>query len=124
MYVSRETLKEQSSPIVRGDHPEVYDTEFLLEEDKAKYMSMISTAQWLSTLGRIDIAIAMSTLSLYRAAPQKGHVKHMKTLYRYAKHFPMLLYILVETSLTTVKWYMNPMKGYTLLTKILKKNSP
>ena len=30
----------------------------------------------------------MSTLSSYRVAPQKGHQKHMKHLYRYVKHFP------------------------------------
>ena len=62
-------LKKQSSPILKGDHPELDDLEFISEEDKAKYMSMISTAQWLITLGRFDIMIVMSTLSLYSVAP-------------------------------------------------------
>ena len=61
-----ESLKKQSSSIVKGDHPELDDVEFVSEEDKAKYMSMISTAQWPVTLGRLAIAITMSTLSSYR----------------------------------------------------------
>ena len=32
-------------------------------------MCMISTAQWIATLGRLDIAIAVSTLSLCRVVP-------------------------------------------------------
>ena len=81
-----ETLEKQSSPILKGDHPELHDSEFILEEDKAKYMSMIGTAQWLVTLGRFNIAITMSTLSSYRVAPQKGHLKCMKRLCGYVKH--------------------------------------
>ena len=51
-------------------------------------MYMIGTAQWLVTLGRFDIAIAVSTLSSYSIAPQKGHLECMKRLYGYVKHFP------------------------------------
>ena len=65
-----EPLKKQSIPIPKGYHPELDGTEFVEEEEKAKYMSMIGTAQWLVTLGRFDIAIAMSTLSSYRVAPK------------------------------------------------------
>ena len=64
-----ETLKNQLSLLLKGDHPELDDSEFISEEDKAKYMSMIGTAQWLVTLGRFDIAITVSTLSMYRVAP-------------------------------------------------------
>ena len=39
-----ETLEKQSSPILKGDHPELDASEFVSKEDKAKYMSMISTA--------------------------------------------------------------------------------
>ena len=41
-------------------------------------MSMIGTEQWLGTLRRFDITIAISTQSSYRVAPQKGHVECMK----------------------------------------------
>ena len=73
-----EPHKKQSSPIVKGDHPEVDDLEFILEEDKAIYMSMISKVKWIVTLGRSDITITMSTLSSYTVAPHKGHLKHIK----------------------------------------------
>ena len=117
-----ETLNKQSSPTLKGDHKDLDDFKFISEEDKAKYMLMIGTAQWLVTLERFDIDITVSTLSLYRAAPHKGHLKHMMQLYGYVKHFPMLLYIFEQMSLITVKWYMNPTNGYTLFVEILKKN--
>ena len=58
-----ESLKKQSSPILEGDHPKLDDSEFVSEEEKTKYMSMMGTVQWLITLGRFDIAITLSTLS-------------------------------------------------------------
>ena len=69
---------KQSNPIFKGDYAKLDDLEFVSEEEKAKYMSMICTAQWLVTFGRCDIATTMSTLSSYRVAPCKGHLKHMK----------------------------------------------
>ena len=81
-----ETLKKQSSPILKGEHPELDDSEFVSEE-KGKYMSMVGTAQRLVTLERFDIAITISTLSLYGVAPQKGHLECMKRLYGYVKHY-------------------------------------
>ena len=107
-----ETLKKQPSPIIKRDHAELDNLESISEEEKAIYMSMVGTAQWLVTLKRFDIAIAMSTLSLYRAL-QKGRVECMKQLYVYIEQFPMLLYEYVQTFLTIVKWYMNPTNGYS-----------
>ena len=63
-----ETLKKQSRPIIKGDRPELDDSEFVSEEEKAKNMSMVGTPQWLATLRRFAIAIAVSMLSSYRAA--------------------------------------------------------
>ena len=63
-----ETPKKQSSPILKGHYPELDDLEFISEEEKAKYMFMIGTAPWLVKLGRFDITIIMSTLSLYKVA--------------------------------------------------------
>ena len=93
-----EPLKKQSSPILKGDHPELDDSEFMSEEDKAKYMSMIGTAQWLVTLGRFDITITVSTLSSYRVSDCMGTLNIS----------PMLLFIFKLIFLITAKWYMNP----------------
>ena len=58
----KESLKKQSSPRPKGDHPQLDDLEFISEEDKGKYISMIGTPQWLVTLGRFDIAITVYTI--------------------------------------------------------------
>ena len=82
-----ETLRKQSSPLQSADHPELDETDFLDEEGIAKYMSMVGATQWLVTLGRFDVAIAVNTLSSYRVAPRIGHMDRMKRLYGYVKHF-------------------------------------
>ena len=64
-----EPLKKQSSPILKGDNPELDDSEFIYEEDKAICMSMICAAQWIVPPGRFDISITVSMLSLYGVAP-------------------------------------------------------
>ena len=83
-----ESLKKQLSPTLKDNLPELDDSVFVSEEQKAKYLSMVGTAQWFVTLGRFNIAIAISILSLYRVALCKGHLKCMKQLYSYVKHFP------------------------------------
>ena len=40
-----ETHKKQSSPILKEDHLKLGGLEFVFEEEKAKYISMIRTAQ-------------------------------------------------------------------------------
>ena len=57
-----ETLKKQSSPIHKGDHPELDYSEFIAKGEKAKHMSMISTVLWHIALGRFDVAMTMSAL--------------------------------------------------------------
>ena len=47
MYVSRGATYETIKPILKGDHPEFDDSDFVSEEDKAKYLSMINTTQCL-----------------------------------------------------------------------------
>ena len=74
---SGETLKKQSSPLLNGDHPELDDSAFKSEEGQSKYLSMISTAQCLVTLGRFDIASTVSTLSSYMVAPHEDHLEHI-----------------------------------------------
>ena len=40
----QESLNKQSRTILKGDHPELDDLEFISVENKAKYMLMIGTA--------------------------------------------------------------------------------
>ena len=67
------------TPIEEGDHPEL-DTRSpeLNLEDMQKYQSLIGAMQWAMLLGRIDITMAVMTLSSFRAAPQQGHMDRAK----------------------------------------------
>ena len=85
-------------------------------------MSMISTEQWLVTLGIFDITIVMSTLSSYRVAPCKGHLEHMRQLYRYIKHFPHAA-VHLQTNIPDYSEMVHESQyGCTLLIEILKKS--
>ena len=82
-----ETPKEATSPLVKGDHPELDDTELCGEKDKAIYLSLIGSLQWLITLGRFGVATAVATMSQFRPAPRKGHLERAKRIYGYVKKF-------------------------------------
>ena len=75
--------KQYTSPLERGDHPELDTSEELGEEDIKKYQSMIGALQWTISLGRIDITTAVMTLSGFRVAPRKGHLDQVKRVYGY-----------------------------------------
>ena len=75
------------APLEPGDHPELDTTELCDDDDKAKYMSMVGSLQWAVTLGRIDIAAAVMTMSRFRVNPRKGHLERLKRIYSYLQHF-------------------------------------
>ena len=72
-----------SSPLEKGDHPELDDSKELDPEDIRKYQSMIGALQWLVSLGRMDIATSVMTMSSFRAAPRVGHLERLKRIYGY-----------------------------------------
>ena len=47
--------QKERSPLEKGDHPELDDTNFCSHEDMKKYQSMIGALQWLVSLGRFNI---------------------------------------------------------------------
>ena len=71
------------SPLEKGDHPELDDSELLDAEGIAQYQSLIGSLQWAITLGRFDIATAVMTMSSFRAAPQRGHLLRLKRICGY-----------------------------------------
>ncbi|KAL7455007.1 hypothetical protein ACHAWC_006593 [Mediolabrus comicus] len=78
-----EKPRKATSPLVKGDHPEL-DTSELLDDDGTRiYQSMIGAAQWIIQLGRFDIAVHVMTLSSFRAQPRVGHLERMKRVYGY-----------------------------------------
>ena len=60
------------SPLFKGDHPEVDDSEFLgaRQEDTQKYQSLVGAMQWAISIGCFDINTAVMTLSSFQAQPQ------------------------------------------------------
>jgi Reverse transcriptase (RNA-dependent DNA polymerase) len=72
-----------TSPLEKGDHPEVDTSEFLDAKGIQQYQSMIGALQWMVTIGRFDILTAVMTMSSSRAAPRQGHLERLKRIYGY-----------------------------------------
>jgi hypothetical protein len=79
--------KEYTSPLEKGDHPEIDTSEELNEEGIKIYQSMIGCLQWAISLGRFDIHTATMTMSRFRVAPRKGHLERLKRMYGYLRKF-------------------------------------
>jgi hypothetical protein len=80
--------KEYSSPLEKGDHPEMDVTDELDDQGIAMYQSLIGALQWAVTLGRFDIQCAVATMSSFRTAPRQGHLDRLKRIYGYLKRKP------------------------------------
>ena len=72
-----------SSPLEKGDHPELDTSKELDDDSIKKYQSLIGALQWVITLGRLDIATAVMTMSSFRFAPRQGHLDRLKRIYGY-----------------------------------------
>ena len=74
--------------MVSGDHPELDESEVLGDDDHTKYQMLIGMLNWIVTIGRIDIAFAISSLSRFVAAPRRGHMDRALYVFGYLKkHF-------------------------------------
>jgi hypothetical protein len=56
------------SPLQKGDHPELEDSKLLDPDDVSKYQSVVGLLQWAISMGRLDIATAVMTLSGFTEA--------------------------------------------------------
>jgi hypothetical protein len=72
-----------SSPLEKGDHPEIDTSDFLDPDGTQQYQSLIGAMQWAVSIGRFDITTAVMTLSGFRAAPRWGHLERAKRVYGY-----------------------------------------
>jgi hypothetical protein len=78
-----EKPKRFTSPLEKGDHPELDTSEILDLRGIKQYQSLIGSLQWAVQLGRIDITTAVMTMSSYRAAPRKGHLLRARRIVGY-----------------------------------------
>jgi hypothetical protein len=72
-----------TSPLEKGDHPELDTSELCTIDQIAQYQSMIGALQWIVTIGRFDINTAVMTMSGFRMAPRVGHLNSLKRVYGY-----------------------------------------
>jgi hypothetical protein len=72
-----------TSPLVSNDHPELDESELLATEDIQKYQSLVGILQWTISLGRLDIATAVMTMSSFRVAPRIGHLERLQRICGY-----------------------------------------
>ena len=79
--------KENSTPLVGNDHPEMDDLELLGPTKIALFQLHIGSLQWCVTIGQFDIATAVMTMSRYRAAPRRGHLERTKRMIGYLRKY-------------------------------------
>jgi hypothetical protein len=72
-----------NSPLEKGDHPEIDESEFLDATGTQQYQSLVGALQWAVSIGRFDIATGVMTLSSFRAMPHHGHMDRIKRMYGY-----------------------------------------
>jgi hypothetical protein len=73
--------KENISPLEKGDHPEIDDSEVLNQDDIRQYQKIIDCFQWAVSLGRFDIQTATMTMARILVAPRQGHLDRLKRMY-------------------------------------------
>jgi hypothetical protein len=83
MFASKPKTTKITSPLVKGDHPEVNDSAFLKNEGIQQHQSLIGQLQWAISLGRFDIATAIMMMSAFRSAPRVGHLDRVKRICEY-----------------------------------------
>ena len=76
-------MRNMSSPLEKGDHPELDTSPLLGPEGITQYQSLIGALQWTITLGRYDVATAVMTMSGFRAAPREGHLLRLRRIVGY-----------------------------------------
>ena len=75
------------SPLTKGDHPELDSSDLLDKEHIKIYQSLIGSLQWAIQIGRFDIAMAVMTLSRFRACPRQGHMDRVQRIIGYLAKF-------------------------------------
>ena len=79
--------KRVSQPMDPKYYPELDTTDFLDEQGRQIYWSLIGMLQWAVTIGRIDIHHAVMCLSRFCAQPRKGHLQAVTKLFGYLNNY-------------------------------------
>jgi hypothetical protein len=76
------------TPMMEAYHPEIELSPLLDDTRASKYWAMIGSANWIVTLGRLDVAYATNCMARFSMAPREGHMIAMKRLFGYLRKFP------------------------------------
>jgi hypothetical protein len=82
-----EKPKFYSSPLEKGDHPELDESPLCEPPQVTEYMSIMGLLQWLISLGRFDVSSAMTGLSTFCPMPKIGHLNRAKRVVGYVAKF-------------------------------------
>jgi hypothetical protein len=77
----RHTPKNASSPLAKGDHPELDTSDLTWRHQDISIL--IGALQWVIQIGRFDVATAVMTMSRFRASPRQGHMDRVKRIHGY-----------------------------------------
>ena len=97
-----EFLHTKRTPLPEGEHPELDDSPLLDASGRQRYQMLIGMAQWATTIGRLDISFAVSSLSRFSAAPRERHLELALYLFGYLKQYPNRRLVLDSRPLLTV----------------------
>ena len=81
-------LLPKHAPMPPECHPELDDSPLLDSKGIRQFQMLIGMAQWATTIGRLDISFAVSSLSRFCASPRAGHLELALYLFGYLKKFP------------------------------------
>jgi hypothetical protein len=73
-----EKPRKALSPLEQNDHPEMDNSPFLGQDKTQQFQSLIGAMQWAVSIGRLDIATAVMSLSSFCAMSKRGHLKRAK----------------------------------------------
>ena len=79
------SLPKKNTPMPTGDHPEEDSSPLLSEDQHTNYQMLMGILNWVTCLGRMDIAFAASSLSRFCASHREGHLNRALRVFGYLK---------------------------------------
>jgi hypothetical protein len=110
---------DHRTPLLESCHPELDDSDFLPESGIRRFQTLIGMAQWACTIGRLNIAFAVLSLSRFSAAPRIHHLELVFHLFGYHKKNPNRRIVIdsrpliVDTGLQTDSFHPDFLEGYS-----------
>ena len=86
--LGKKDIGKAKCPMDPKGHPELINDDFLSSKLHGEYQQMIGMGVWLCSIGRFDIAYAISSLSRFSSAPRNGHFDALVRVFQYINKFP------------------------------------